>query len=84
MLSDKKFIVTIGNYGAVVALHNENKILSKIFLEELNDKTKEELRVLFKANKSSEIYILLDTHWHWTRNLPTILWPYFSDSLCNW
>ena len=61
MLSDKKFIVTIGNYGAVVALHNENKILSKIFLEELNDKTKEELGALFKANKSSEIYILLDT-----------------------
>ena len=37
MFSQKTIVITIGNYGAVVALHNGSSIENKIFLDELND-----------------------------------------------
>ncbi|MBP7710251.1 MAG: hypothetical protein KA100_04190 [Rickettsiales bacterium] len=61
MLSKKNIVVTIGNYGAVVALHDGSDIKNKIFLDELNDKTKEEIKSVFLANKSASTYILVDT-----------------------
>ncbi len=61
MLSGKNIVVTIGNNGAIVALHEGNNIKNKIFLDELNDKTKEQLKNIFLSNKSAQIYILLDT-----------------------
>ncbi len=61
MLSGKNIVVTIGNNGAVVALHEGNDIKNKIFLDELNDKTKEQLKNIFLSNKSAQIYVLLDT-----------------------
>ncbi len=61
MLSGKNIVVTIGNNGAVVALHEGNDIKNKIFLDELNDKTKEQLKSIFLANKSAQSYVLLDT-----------------------
>ncbi len=61
MFSDKNIVVTIGNYGAVVALHEKAEIKNKIFLDELNDAAKVELKGLFTKNKTVPIYVLLDT-----------------------
>jgi hypothetical protein len=61
MLSKRNIVVTLGNYGAVVALHEGSDIKNKIFLDELNDKSKEELKSIFLANKNASAYILLDT-----------------------
>jgi hypothetical protein len=61
MFSKKNIVVTIGNYGSVVALHENKEVKKKIFLEELNDKAKEELRGIFTSNKTTPIYILIDT-----------------------
>ncbi len=61
MFSAQNFVVTIGNYGAVVALHENKKIKNKIFLEEFNEEVKTELSNLFNKHKVAPIYILLDT-----------------------
>ncbi len=61
MLSSKKFVITIGNSGAIVALHDSNTIKNKIFLEKLDDNAKQELTTLFDKNRHTKIYILLDT-----------------------
>ena len=61
MFSQKTIVITIGNFGAVVALHNGGSIENKIFLDELNDTSKEELKSVFNKNKSASVYVLLDT-----------------------
>ncbi len=61
MFSEKNIIVTIGNYGAVVALHEGNELKNKIFLDELNDTTKADLLKIFANNKLAPVYVLLDT-----------------------
>ncbi len=62
MLSNKKsFVVTIGNYGSVVALHDSNEIKNKIFLEELSDEAKIDLKNLFTKNPGISILVILDT-----------------------
>jgi hypothetical protein len=61
MFSEKNIVVTIGNYGAVVALHNGSEIKDKIFLEDLDDKSQGDLKNLFVKNKSLPIYLMLDT-----------------------
>jgi hypothetical protein len=61
MFSQKNIVITIGNYGAVVALHDGCEIKNKIYLDELNDDAKKELGVLLSKNKSAPIYVLLDT-----------------------
>ena len=61
MISKKNFVITIGNYGSVVALHERNEIKNKIFIDNFNDAAKEELTSLFKKNRTTPIYILLDT-----------------------
>jgi hypothetical protein len=61
MFSKKNIVVTIGNYGSVVALHDGSKIKNKIFLDELNDKSKEELKGIFLSHKDASVYILIDT-----------------------
>lgn len=61
MLSEKNIVITIGNYGTVVALHSGNEIKNKIFLEDLDDKSQEDLKDIFAKNKSLPIYLLLDT-----------------------
>lgn len=61
MFSEKTIVVTIGNYGAVVALHDSKEIKNKVFLEELSDEAKKQLAVIFVKNKSAPIYVLLDT-----------------------
>lgn len=60
-ISKKSFVVTIGNFGAIVALYHKDNIINKVFLEEFNDKAKEDLTKLFNGNKSVPIYILLDS-----------------------
>ncbi|MDX2082421.1 MAG: hypothetical protein SFV53_00320 [Rickettsiales bacterium] len=62
MLSNKKkFIVIIGDKGAVIALNDSNKIKNKIFLEELTEESKIDLKNLFIKNQLVPISILLDT-----------------------
>lgn len=61
MFSNKNIIVTIGNYGAVVALHVGDELKNKIFLEDLNDSAKKDLKSLFVRNKSALTYVMLDT-----------------------
>lgn len=61
MFSQKNIVITIGNYGAVVALHNGRSIENKIFLDELNSASKDELKSFFNKNKSASVYVLLDT-----------------------
>ncbi len=61
MFSEKKFVITIGTHGALVCLHEKKSVESQIFLPEFNDAAKEELKTLFKKNKSAPVYILLDT-----------------------
>lgn len=62
MLSRKRsFVVTIGDYGAVVALHDDNKIKTKIFLEDLTEESKIDLKNLFSKNHSLPVSVILDT-----------------------
>ena len=62
MLSSKKsFVVTIGNYGAVVALHDGNEIKSKIFLDDLTEEAKIDLKTLFTKNSFIPVAVILDT-----------------------
>lgn len=61
MAGSDNFVITIGNYGAVVASHDKNKIVNKILLEELNQENKQKLTILFNQNKDAFIYVLLDT-----------------------
>lgn len=61
MFSEKNIVVTIGNYGAVVALHEGNNMKNKIFLDDLTDAAQVELKTFFSKNKSASIYVLLDT-----------------------
>lgn len=61
MISKENFVVTIGNYGTVVALHRNNEIINKIFLEKLDEQIKSELKKLFNKHSSSQIFILLDS-----------------------
>lgn len=61
MFSETNIVVTIGNYGAVVAFHGRTNIENKVFLDELNDETKLQLKTIFEKDKSAFIYVLLDT-----------------------
>ena len=62
MLSSKKnFVITVGNYGAVVALHHGNEIKSKIFLDDLTEEAKIDLKKLFTKNDTIPVSVILDT-----------------------
>lgn len=60
MFSKKNIVVTIGDFGAVVAFYEGKKIKSKFILDELSEASKAELKSLSDDNKSAPIYILLD------------------------
>jgi len=61
MFSEKNIVITIGDYGVVVALHDGKEIKNKIFLDALSDESKTELTKLFTSNKHAPIHVLLDT-----------------------
>ncbi len=61
IFSERTFIVTIGNYGSVVTLHNGKKIEQAIFFEAFTEESKKDLAKLFTEYKSAPIYFLLDT-----------------------
>ena len=61
MLSEKNIVVTIGNYGAVIALHSGNKINETVFIKDFDDNAQAEISRICLANKSTPIYVLLDT-----------------------
>lgn len=60
MPSKENFVITIGDFGAIIALHNGNAIKSSTFIETLNDESKVTLKNLFDERKSTPIRILLD------------------------
>lgn len=60
-LNHNNFVITIGNYGAIITLHSKKEILKQIFLEKLDDENKKELQKLFTENKHAPVYFLLDT-----------------------
>lgn len=60
MPSKENFVITIGDFGAIIALHNGNTIKSSTFIETLNDESKVTLKNLFDEHKSPPITILLD------------------------
>lgn len=60
MPSKENFVITIGDFGAIVALHSGNTIKSSTFIETLTDESRVTLKNLFDKNKSSPITILLD------------------------
>ena len=63
MISKKNFVITIGNYGSVVALHESNEIKNKIFINSLledklssdkfNINTIKDFNYLLKSSPSS-------------------------------
>ena len=53
MFSEANIVVTIGNYGAVVAFHGRASIENKIFLDKLDDEAKTQLKAVFEKNKSA-------------------------------
>jgi hypothetical protein len=61
MLSEKKFIVTIGNHGTLIAMYQGNNVKHKLLVEDLNEETQAKLKEIFYKNKSVDIEILLDT-----------------------
>lgn len=61
MFSKKSVIITIGSYGAIVALHGKRAIKNKFFLEKLNETSIVKLQSFFAKNKSATVTILLDT-----------------------
>ncbi len=61
MLSEKNIVVTIGNYGAVIALHSGSKIEEHEFLDDFNDNARTQISRICLANKKTPIYVLLDT-----------------------
>ena len=61
MLDKRKFTISIGEYGVMVALHNGSNVQNKILVAALNEENKVQLRDLFTKNKSVSIYVLIDT-----------------------
>lgn len=61
MLHKRIFTVSIGDYGAIVALHNGKNIQNKILVASISDENKPQLESLFSKNSSVPIYIILDT-----------------------
>ena len=59
-MANKSIVVTIGSYLSIVSNHKNNNYESE-FLQELNEENKEKLKKIFQKNKSSPIYIVLDT-----------------------
>ena len=56
----KKFTITIGNKGAIIALHDRKKIENKFFIESLSRKEEEKILKTLTANKMAPVYIFLD------------------------
>lgn len=56
----KAFTITIGNKGAILALHNNKKIENKFFIESLSRNYRDKILDILQKNKKCPIYILLD------------------------
>ncbi|MFT6220132.1 MAG: hypothetical protein ACJAW3_001041 [Lentimonas sp.] len=61
MIDKKKFTISIGDYGIIVALHNGKNVENKILVANLNDDNRDQLSKLFFKHKSSSTHILIDT-----------------------
>ncbi len=57
----QNFVVTIGDFGSSVTLHDSSNVKDNLFLENLSEETKQKLRNLFNNYSSTPIYIILDT-----------------------
>ncbi len=60
MLDKRKFTISIGEYGTIIALHNGNNVENKILIASLNEENTLQLTDLFTKNKSASTYILID------------------------
>ena len=60
-MAKNSFVITIGDQGAIIALHKHGNIKNKIFITKLNEEIKKEITEIFVNNKHDPIYILLDT-----------------------
>jgi hypothetical protein len=58
---DGSFIVTIGEYGIIIALQKDGFLQKKLFIKTLTNEDESSLKALFKANENLPIYVLLDT-----------------------
>jgi len=61
MFDKRKFTISIGEYGIIIALHNGSNVQNKILVVDLNEENRVRLEDLFNKNKSAPIYILIDT-----------------------
>ena len=63
MLSQQNIVITIGNYGSIIAVHNKNKIITRIFLkkEDFSSNNYNRISEIFKKYKKFSVYILVDT-----------------------
>lgn len=61
MLNKKVFTVSIGEFGIIIALHENKVVQSKILLAALNEENKSQLKEIFDKDSSAPIYVLLDT-----------------------
>ena len=61
MLDKRKFTISIGEYGIIVALHNGCNVQNKILVAALNEENKVQLKNLFTKNKSAPIHVLIDS-----------------------
>ncbi len=61
MLDKRRFTISIGEYGVIVALHSGNEVKNKILISTLTEENKPQLIELFTKNKSVPTYILVDT-----------------------
>jgi hypothetical protein len=57
----KSIVINLGDHGAIITLQKGNSIDKKLFVNKLTPEAIEQLRQFFNKNKTSSIYILLDT-----------------------
>ena len=56
----RNFSINIGNNGSIITLQKRKKIIETIFIDSLNNETKEKLNNIFTKNKGVKINIILD------------------------
>ena len=71
----RKFTITIGIKGSIIALHKGKTILQKIFVRTISDVNRPIIEQLLKNNKKVPIYILLESS---ETNYKRKVYPYIN------
>ena len=63
MLSQQNIVITLGNYGSIIAVHNRKRVITRIFLkkEDFNSNNHKRIAEIFSKYKKFSVYILIDT-----------------------